>query len=346
MWLHRFGRHRSRAVALAGVVAGLLLLTLSARWLRDQPPPEPTYAGKTLGEWFDHAGSLSQPVSDPSVRTALAAMEGDAIPFLLREIERHSPAFRAHGPLSQGLRWFLRRAGVRPGPGVPGERAKVALELCLLVAEQQRKAWSRGIASRKPSITNLVPAFLRILAAPPSPWVEEGLTVAVIHAGGPLFAGFAAELIQAVQANRSPSGLGDNIVRAVGSGVTNAVPLLVAILEDARQRDTLRREAAAAIGRIAAAGQETAAPLLDIIRTALVLPAGDLDDMLVASFALAVNELPSSPIPYAYPYPLPFLARNQIPWYRARALAALWNRFPEDAALEKAMRARNDNPDP
>jgi len=99
--------------------------------------PEPAHAGRILTPWFDRAGGLSHPQSDPEVCAPFIAMEGDTLPFLLREIRRDSAALHQPGQIALAFRTLLRPFGMQrqATASLPGERARTTLILAGVVAK-------------------------------------------------------------------------------------------------------------------------------------------------------------------------------------------------------------------
>jgi hypothetical protein len=60
------------------LVLGVFVLVLLPQWR------EPTYGGKTVSKWFDEASRMgTQELYRSEALRAFAAMEGDAVPFLV-----------------------------------------------------------------------------------------------------------------------------------------------------------------------------------------------------------------------------------------------------------------------
>jgi len=193
-----------------------LVVLLFSLWKR----PEPSYAGKQISEWFEGAvkengASLS---TSPSMH-AFEQMEGDAIPFLIRQIHNQS-ATNNNGHII------------------------VTLELLGRIGSIQRWKTEVGEPSAKPSIALAIPDIKAALKSP----IESTRTFAAQAAWfiGPPAAATIPDLIKLVgdsQDGTAIQGLG-----MMGVLASNAVPSLIDIAMDDSSRE--RRPAIVSLGEI------------------------------------------------------------------------------------------------
>ena len=193
--------------------------------------PEPSYGGKQISEWFEDAvnengASLS---ASPSMR-AFEQMEGDAIPFLIRQIHNQS-ATNNNGHII------------------------VALELLGSIGDMQRRKTEVGEPSAKPSIALAIPDIKAVLKSP----IESTRKFAAQAAWfiGPPAAATIPDLIKLV--SDSQDGTAIQSLGMMGVLASNAVPDLIDIVRDDSSRE--RRLAIVSLGEIGEPAH-SAAPVL------------------------------------------------------------------------------------
>ncbi len=150
------GRDNPRAAWRSGSAAPVLIVWLAACGQR-----EPAHNGKPLSQWLREAAEDAVTYSE--LRDAFLAFEGEAVPYLIREI-RASRLFVVAVRTNPASLWLLTPAdktlqtlGLQAEPTCPESRLLRAYGLLALVANQQRQLAELGTPSQKPSITNAFP---------------------------------------------------------------------------------------------------------------------------------------------------------------------------------------------
>ena len=261
---------------------------------------------------------------DSKTSRAFEAMEGEAVPFLIRVLEKTGP--------SRPEKWY--EAGYKRLPGsltisLPKphtsatyrqRRIQAILLLGVVGEAQSRKLCEEGRPSSKPSITNAFPA-LRVALKDPDANIRM-LVPYAITGFGPLAAPLVPELLEIV-ANEHPSN-SPNAMEALGSmgrQASNAVPALIQVLADRRRKD--RPSAARALGQIGVRAQKAASVLVQVMN--------ESDWTLAAAALRALAEIGDTPVE-AVPA---LTALKERPEAEIRALAclALWNRDRQNTNL-------------
>lgn len=309
---------------------------------------EPSHGGKRLSAWFKEAVEDSAHRWD--VQAAFEAFEGDAVPFLIREIvnARKLLVTSVTNPPSPWLMNPAGEAAYRLGYGVkpasPEIRRERAYALLDVIARRQHKLAESGTPSRKPAITNAFPLLHEAFANPRLN--ETGYALRVIASAGPLAAEFAPAVLN-VLTNAPPSDpMLPEIIFTLGRlGEATAIPHLTCIVADS-MRPTLQRQLAAqALEQYGAASQPAApaiAGLLLYTRTNTATGQRFRVQPLVHVLA-SVGQTPEPVVPV-----LEEMAVSTNDWERVPALIALWNRRPDDPALRTEIVAvlTSTNPGP
>ncbi|MHB1310123.1 MAG: hypothetical protein ACYC23_23890, partial [Limisphaerales bacterium] len=324
----------------------LLLATLLTALVSGCGPTEPRHAGKSLSTWFDEAVEVGHPRQFVEIREAFSEFEGDAIGFLVGQIESGLVA-----PPQATNAWLIDRAvgalenlGFRAPPGNPWERTHIAFDLLRFIATQQRELFEAGVVSPKPSITNAFPLLQRVLLSG-----EPGEALSTIQAAGPLAVEFLPELRQRLISAGAEDPNLVLVMLAMGRMGPTAVPdipLLAAVAGDAGRPFGQRGWAADALGRFGPASQAAAPVITDLLLEASA-PASDAlprPHLATTVTALAsVGTTPDAAVPV-----LRRLTLSTNERVRAAASIALWNRQPEDARLNSEISAAltSTNPGP
>ena len=184
-------------------------VALGAFWL--WPTQEPAYEGKRLGEWLDEGMRLAQDpyVTDQSVERVVKAVQAigtNAIPFLLRDMERKEP------------RWL-------------GSAKTRAYKMKLM---DQTHFWSwrlnRSMRGFRALGTNAAPALERLLALHDGESLASGSAGAALIALGPIA---VPELEKRLHATNSVTrGRAAGTLVFFGPAAESAISSLLAMVDD------------------------------------------------------------------------------------------------------------------
>ncbi len=252
------GRDNLRAARRSGAAAVALTVLLAACGQR-----EPVHNGKPLTQWLREAAENAVTYSE--VWDAFAAFEGEAVPYLVREI-RAGRRFVAAVSTNPASLWLLTPAdktlqtlGLQAEPTCPESRFLLAYDLLARIADQQRQLAGLGTPSRKPSLTNAFPVLREALGNLRGPEVRGALQT--LHAAGPLAAELLPDLLNLATNSSAAEPFLAVALRTLGGFGAPAIPYLLPVAADPRRHPSQRHAAAMALGVIGPASR-SAAPVI------------------------------------------------------------------------------------
>lgn len=316
-------------------------------------PGEPRHDGKPLSEWF--AGASDGTANARDVEEAFAAMGGETVPFLVHQVqlarqELAAVLTNASGSwLDRPMEQSRRALGLPANVPSPEWRRRQAYRLLAVVAGRERERIASGQQDRAHGLTNGFPLLREAFDQPRlGEWIEA---TEVVGAAGPL----AVEFLPALLTLLSNAPPGDATVNSVvtalgrmGETAIPAIPHLTTLVEDAHQPVTLRCVAASALGQLGPASRSAAPAIASLLSAAAFEPGQAVSHggMVSLTYALAsLGETPEAAVPLLQE----LAAHTQTnDWQRVPALIALWNRQPDDPALQAEVRNAlvSTNPNP
>ncbi len=314
-------------------------------------PRQPVHGGKRLSQWF--AEAVEGTANPQDVREAFEAIEGDAVPFLIREIRQGRRAMTA-ALTNAPNPWLLNPAGKTlqtlglqtetPGPEA---RHRKAYKLLEVVASKQRELAEMGTPSQKPSITNTFPLLRETFDNPRLQ--EPNDAVSVILAAGPLAAVFLPDLLT-ILTNSMPDDPRTPLIMLalgrLGDAAIPSIPYLIRVASDARRPAHQRYWAAEALGQFGPASQSAAPLIATLLREASAKATQSPHQAHIRTVTCALASVGRTPEEAVAI--LEQVAACTNDWERVPALIALWNRQPENAALRSEIVAAltSSNPGP
>ncbi len=330
------GRDNPRVTRRSGPAALVLTVLLAACGQR-----ETVHNGKPLSQWLREAAENAVTYSE--VRDAFLAFEGEAVPYLVREI-RAGRRFAAVVSTNPASLWLLTPAdktlqtlGLQAKLSYPESRLLLAYDLLAQVADQQRQQAQLGVPSRKPSITNAFPVLREALALGNLRGPEVHGALQTLHAAGPLAAEFLPDLLNLVTNSSAADPFLANALRTLGGFGPPAIPYLLPVAADPRRHPPQRDAAAMALGEIGPPSRSAAPVIAALLEQALSNVSSNRYRSPVAQLTVALASLGHTP-EQAVPH-LEQLAASSNLMERVPALIALWNRQPTNAALRKQITA-------
>lgn len=337
-------RNLRLVVGLAGLLAGC-------------GTREPTYGGKSLSQWFAEAQNYGP--LDREVWGAFVAIEGEAVPYLIREIQTvqrlrakrgiNTPNPWLRSPVNQAIRRLGFRTDIPDFPDTLGTRLDRAYELLAVIATRQRLLAERGTPSTKPSVTNAFPILYAALTnaailTNPATWdpAIQG-PLRVISSVGPGAAEFVPVLISLLT-NSAASEFVGNCVFAlgeIGKAALPAAPLIEQVAADTTRPIYVRYIAARVLGEWVPGNSTAVDTMTDLLIEVAKRP--DLKQnraQLITPALASLGRTPERAVPV-----LEQLTHDTNQTTRVAALIALWNHRPEDEKL-RAEIATNLTADP
>lgn len=324
---------RRKGVVLA-VAALLLFLLVWSPWDRVS---DPVYQGKRVSEWFelyfaDDYGNPSQDGPAPSL-TAFQEMEGDAIPFLIKQLEARQ--------ITTDLAFQWLKANLPRGLAgwVPdyrdsshySRRQQATLQLLKHVGMVQRSNAAQGIDTGKPSIALAVEPLREHLA------IDATGAASALWWIGPPAAPAVPDLIEVARTgDEIPQVMAVQAFGLIGPAASNAVPLLIELAEDTTNKcHVLAITSLGGMGRVA----EPALPVL----TSLLSSTNSQARLMAARAIASIGATPDEAVEQ-----LEILRDSDNETMRSWATLALWNRTPHDPDLTASLvvSLKSDKPTP
>jgi HEAT repeat protein len=300
--------------------AALVALCFCAMLLVQKP--EPTYQGKSVSAWFAEAVEATGNSYWTSTSfKAINAMEGDAVPFLTRQLDAHPTIFaRAYAAVFLHLPSGMRKKLSTPrDEGYYAFRRLRALELLAQIGSSQRLNSDAGKPTAKTLASTAVPQLCALLHH--TNGGTRRFAAQALWFIGPPSAVAVPDLIKlAADPGEEASLHAVQSFGTIGPAASNAVDVLTNIAMSNRKDRSLAVASLGGIGPVA----QSAAPVLAIVLN-------DTDEKIRVSAARSLAEIGVTP-EEAVPALLA-MRQSTNEWARTVAAFALWNRNTNDTQL-------------
>lgn len=309
-------------MVLSAFVLLVSLLVLSGRHLM-----LPSYAGKSVSDWFEQSLGMSSSQYDGSeCEKAFLEMGRDALPFLGRWIVPELSAW----DIRYGSIYDRLPVGVQKLLSPPRTLARCdrALILVAQIGNRQRFEDWEGRASRKPSATALVPQIRAILQNTNSTslaWAAQAVTFL-----GPIAADAAPELLWHLErSSDADANLFSQALGSIGPKGAIAAPYLVNMARDSARSEHVRLFALQALTRFGPEASDVAPQLAVLLNEST-----NETHRVVAVRAIAsMGKTPDEAVA-----PLKAMLESTNAWAVSLASLALWNRDPGSELLMANIR--------